>query len=118
VVAPVVTVASRHIIQRAGARLRQEPNNLSRLLGGLQRAQPRRPEALALAAQMRALLTAAELWYGLATLNALLGNTDAAIEHLRQAANQGKIDREWARIDPDLASIRHDPRFGEIVGIA
>ena len=78
--------------------------------------QSRRPEALPLAAKMRALLTAGRLWYGLATLDAILGNTDAAIEHLSQAAREGKLDREWARIDPDLASIRDEPRFIEIVG--
>ena len=78
--------------------------------------QSRRSEALALAAQMRALLNATEHWYGLATLDSILGNVDIALEHLRKAAHAEKFDREWARIDLDLASIRADPRFREIVG--
>jgi tetratricopeptide (TPR) repeat protein len=76
----------------------------------------RRSEALALAAQMRALLSATEHWYGLATLDSILGNVEAAIEHLKKAAQADNFDRAWARIDPDLASIRADPRFNEIVG--
>jgi Flp pilus assembly protein TadD len=78
--------------------------------------QSRRPEAQDLAGRMRPLLTAGKLWYGLATLEALLGNTEAAIEHLRRAAREGKINHEWARNDPDLASIRDDPRFKMIIG--
>ena len=78
--------------------------------------QSRRSEALTLAAKMRTLLNASEQWYGLATLDAILGNVDAAIEHLRRAAQTNSFDREWARIDPDLASIRGDPRFSEIDG--
>ena len=78
--------------------------------------QSRRSEALALAVKMRALLNATEHWYGLATLDAIVGNVDAAIELLRKAAQAEKFDREWARHDPDLASIRDDPRFSEIVG--
>ena len=78
--------------------------------------QSRRPEALPLAAKMRALLTAGRLWYGLAALDALLGNTEAAMEHLKRAAREGKMNADWACKDPDLASIRDDPRFSEIVG--
>jgi tetratricopeptide (TPR) repeat protein len=76
----------------------------------------RRSEALALAAQMRALLSATEQRYGLATLDSILCNVEAAIEHLRKAAQADNFDRAWARIDPDLASIRADPRIDEILG--
>lgn len=77
--------------------------------------QSRRSEALALSTKMRALLNASENWYGLATLDAILGNVEAAISHLRQAAYKATFNRQWARKDPDLASIRDDPRFDEIV---
>jgi tetratricopeptide (TPR) repeat protein len=76
----------------------------------------RRNEALLLSDKMRLLLNASENWYGLATLDAILGNIDAAIEHLRKAAGKENFNSEWARKDPDLASLRADPRFGEIVG--
>ncbi len=78
--------------------------------------QSRRSEALALSVKMRAVLSASKNWYGLATLDAILGNVEAAIEYLRQAAREANFDRKWARNDPDLASIRYDPRFDDIVG--
>lgn len=77
--------------------------------------QSRRSEALELSIRMRVMLSANKNWYGLATLESILGNVEAAIDYLRQAANEVNFNREWARTDPDLASIRNDPRFGEIV---
>lgn len=77
--------------------------------------QSRRAEALPFCGKMRAMLNAAENWYGLATLDAILGNTEAAIEYLRQAARDVNFNPHWARTDPDLSSIRNDPRFDEIV---
>jgi Flp pilus assembly protein TadD len=76
----------------------------------------RRSEALALSIKMRDMLNASKNWYGLATLDAILGNVEAAIDHLRRAARKANFNRQWARNDPDLASIRNDPRFDEIVG--
>ena len=73
-------------------------------------------EALSLSIKMRAMLNASQNWFGLATLDAILGNVDAAIDYLGQAAAQMNFNREWARTDPDLASIRNDPRFDDIVG--
>jgi tetratricopeptide (TPR) repeat protein len=78
--------------------------------------QSRQPDALHLSEKMRAVLRASENWYGLATLDAILGNAEAAIEYLRQAAREANFDRQWARNDPDLSSIRDDPGFDEIVG--
>jgi tetratricopeptide (TPR) repeat protein len=79
--------------------------------------QSRRAEALALSAQMRSLLNTSENWYGLATLDSILGNVDAAIEHLRKAASRLDFSPAWARSDADLAAIRGDPRFDEIVDV-
>ena len=76
----------------------------------------RKSEALALSITMRAMLNASKNWYGLATLDAILGNLEDAIRYLRQAAGEANFNRQWARNDPDLASIRNDPRFDEIVG--
>jgi len=78
--------------------------------------QSRQADALPFSEKMRALLSASENWYGLATLDAILGNSGAAIEYLRQAAREANFDPQWARNDPDLSSIRHDPGFDEIVG--
>jgi tetratricopeptide (TPR) repeat protein len=75
----------------------------------------KRSEALALSIKMRAMLNINKNWYGLATLDAILGNVEPAIGYLRQAAVEASFNREWARNDPDLSSIRNDPRFDEIV---
>ena len=80
--------------------------------------QSRRADAVTLSAKMRTLLNASENWYGLATLDSILGNVDMAIDYLRKAAGGTNFNREWARSDPDLAVIRDDPRFDEIVGSA
>jgi Flp pilus assembly protein TadD len=76
----------------------------------------RRSEALELSIKMRAMLNTSKNWYGLATLDAILGNVEAALGYLRQAARETDFNHQWARNDPDLASIRNDPRFDEIVG--
>lgn len=55
-------------------------------------------------------------WYNLACLESICGNANAAIENLRRAAQENKLDLDWARRDPDLEWIRDDPRFEEIVG--
>jgi Flp pilus assembly protein TadD len=78
--------------------------------------QSRQAEAVPFGVKMRAMLSATENWYGLANLDAILGNTEAAIEHLRQAARDVNFNPQWARNDPDLSSIRDDPRFEQIVG--
>ena len=78
--------------------------------------QSRQAEALSLGANVRAMLSASGNWYGLAALEATLENTEAAIEYLREASQKASFDRQWTRNDPDLSSIRDDPRFDEIVG--
>jgi tetratricopeptide (TPR) repeat protein len=50
------------------------------------------------------------LLYDLACMEALLGEKDAALEHLAQAKSNPRV-REWAETDSDLDSIRDDPRF-------
>jgi quercetin dioxygenase-like cupin family protein len=58
------------------------------------------------------------LAYNLACLEALTGQKDEALVHLRQAAetSQNFDFREFARNDSDLDSIRDEPAFAEIVG--
>jgi tetratricopeptide (TPR) repeat protein len=55
-------------------------------------------------------------WYDLACIESVCGNAEAAIENLRRAAQENKLDPDWAKRDPDLEWIRDDPRFKEIVG--
>jgi hypothetical protein len=58
------------------------------------------------------------LVYNLACAEARLGETDAAFDHLREAIADRESLAELARDDEDLASLRGDARFEEIVGPA
>ncbi|MFO7588719.1 MAG: tetratricopeptide repeat protein [Gemmatimonadota bacterium] len=57
----------------------------------------------------------ASVRYNVACLFALEGETDRAIELLEQAFASGFGQRDWVRQDPDLASLRGDPRFESLV---
>jgi hypothetical protein len=52
------------------------------------------------------------LLYDLACIEALLGDKDAALEHLSEAASNPRL-REHAKTDSDFDSLREDPRFSE-----
>ena len=52
----------------------------------------------------------ASLLYDLACMEALLGERDAALEHLEAAVRDPRF-REFAETDSDLDSLRDDPRF-------
>jgi serine/threonine protein kinase/tetratricopeptide (TPR) repeat protein len=54
--------------------------------------------------------------YNVACLYALEGRTDEAISCLAQAFEAGFGAREWIAQDPDLESLRGDPRFRALVG--
>jgi tetratricopeptide (TPR) repeat protein len=56
------------------------------------------------------------LYYNLACAEALLGETDEALGHLRQAIEGRPALADSAREDHDFSSIRGDPRFSEILG--
>jgi tetratricopeptide (TPR) repeat protein len=57
----------------------------------------------------------ATLFYNLACAEAQLGETDAALEHLRAALNERPSLAEAAATDADFEPLRGDPRFPEIV---
>lgn len=57
---------------------------------------------------------AAGTLYNLACAEAMLGETDAALEHLTRAVSINASFAEAAREDEDFASIRDDPRFASI----
>jgi tetratricopeptide (TPR) repeat protein len=54
--------------------------------------------------------------YNIACNEALLGRTDDAIKHLREAIALDDGAIELARTDSDLDHIRDDPRFAELIG--
>jgi tetratricopeptide (TPR) repeat protein len=57
-----------------------------------------------------------DLLYNLACAEAQLGETEAALDHLRAALRESPSLAEQAPEDADLEPIRADPRFAEIVG--
>jgi tetratricopeptide (TPR) repeat protein len=54
----------------------------------------------------------ASLLYNLACVEALMGDKEAALEHLAEAAKNERF-REFAKTDSDFDSLRGDPRFSE-----
>ena len=58
----------------------------------------------------------AGILYNLACAESLLGESDEAVEHLRESLAGEPRFRELAREDPDFESLRPDPRFAELVG--
>lgn len=56
----------------------------------------------------------ASLLYNLACAEALLGEKDAALEHLADAVKNPRF-REFAKTDSDFDSLRGDARFEELV---
>ena len=59
----------------------------------------------------------AEIRYNLACAEAQLGQTDAAFGHLRLAVAEMPSLAESGRVDDDLAPLRDDPRFAEILNV-
>jgi tetratricopeptide (TPR) repeat protein len=55
------------------------------------------------------------LYYNLACAEAQLGETDAALEHLRTAIGGNPSLAGYLREDGDFASLRDDPRFAELL---
>ena len=56
------------------------------------------------------------LYYNLACLEAVQGETDRALASLGEAIRLRPAAAGWARDDEDLASLRDDPEFLALVG--
>lgn len=56
--------------------------------------------------------------YNLACLEALAGNNEEALVWLEEAVASGYNDPEWLQQDTDLASLKDDPKFLELVEAA
>ena len=58
----------------------------------------------------------ANAYYNMACLKSLNGEIETAFEWLREAFDRGYDNKAYAWEDADLAPLREDPRFEEIVG--
>ncbi len=54
------------------------------------------------------------LWYDLACARARAGKHETALDALAQAVTLGFADRALLESDPDLESVRDEPRFGAL----
>jgi tetratricopeptide (TPR) repeat protein len=54
------------------------------------------------------------VWYNLACSYALLNKLDQAFAALEKAIQLGYTDANWMEKDPDLNSLRADPRYAQI----
>ncbi|UCG53020.1 MAG: tetratricopeptide repeat protein, partial [Candidatus Latescibacterota bacterium] len=57
----------------------------------------------------------ADIAYHVAAVYSLLGNTSSALQWLEKSVERGHQELWWARVDPDLDSLRELPRFQEIM---
>lgn len=57
----------------------------------------------------------ADIAYGVASVYALEGSCDEAFDWLRRSMALGNGNRAWFERDPNLAALRDDPRFTEIL---
>ncbi|HVD60905.1 MAG TPA: protein kinase [Gemmatimonadaceae bacterium] len=55
--------------------------------------------------------------YNVACLHATAGRTSLALDHLERAVEKGMRNRDWFMTDPDLESVRNDPRFNELLAL-
>jgi serine/threonine protein kinase/tetratricopeptide (TPR) repeat protein len=55
--------------------------------------------------------------YNVGCLYAVAGNRGLALDHLERALELGMRNRDWLMTDPDLASIRDDPRFTALLTV-
>ncbi|MDI6788792.1 MAG: tetratricopeptide repeat protein, partial [Planctomycetota bacterium] len=56
----------------------------------------------------------ADVWYNLACVCSLMGKVDEGLGALKKAIQYGWSDFHWMDNDPDLATLRQDPRYKEI----
>jgi adenylate cyclase len=110
---------ARRAIEAVERRLRQAPDDARALYlgGGTSIFLGERERGLELVGQ------ALELYpeefttlYNAACAYCIAGERDRALDALDRAVAAGRGSREWIEQDPDLAPLRADPRFQEILG--
>jgi HEAT repeat protein len=74
-------------------------------------------------AVLQSVVPAPALYYNIACTYALLGEKELALDFLERDLNENyptsgarERQRDWARKDPDLSSLRGEPRFERLVG--
>ncbi len=94
-----------------------DPNDYDAILGlaSIDRLAGKQASCMENAQKARAMIPCTD-FYALACLEAICGNNDVALQHLAKALQEQTFERDWAWRDPDLAWLRDDPRFTELLG--
>ncbi|HEY0048390.1 MAG TPA: tetratricopeptide repeat protein, partial [Pyrinomonadaceae bacterium] len=66
--------------------------------------------------EMARSITPKDDWFNLASIEAVAGNPDSAIENLKKAIEKNQHVKGFAKISVSLSWINDDPRFKELVG--
>ena len=72
-------------------------------------------EMIPRAGQVKDQSAISSVWYNIACAEAVMGQKDLALEYLKKANEIAPTLSELTKKDPDLKSLRNDPRFAEIV---
>jgi TolB-like protein/Flp pilus assembly protein TadD len=111
--------ANRRALDRARRHLEVDPGDTRALYFSaiaLCHLGERRGEALELAERALAMDPAEpQVLYNVGCVFALLGRPEEALHHLEATIAHGDWWRTWMRNDPDLESLRNDPRFQDLV---
>ncbi|MGH9659922.1 MAG: tetratricopeptide repeat protein [Bryobacteraceae bacterium] len=90
---------------------------LTPAVGHLYAVMGRREEALGIVRQLEERTSGGQAeHFSLALVHAGLGNRDAAFAELEKARKRHDLSVPYVTVDPRMASLRPDPRFGEFVG--
>ena len=113
---------AREVNERTGAviqrRLQRRPDDVRALLIGTVQAAIAGDAARAIAYGERAMVARPDDFstaYNVACAHAVLGDRDRALELLEHAVRDGRGNLGWIENDPDLDSLRDDPRFEAIL---
>lgn len=113
-------IADRHVLEILRAAARRKPRDLEILfsLGDLLTRLGYIEEGLQVDLTLAGLQPAdPTVRYNLACSYALLGKKEEAFGELKKAVRLGYADPKHLREDPDLESLREDPRFERILAL-
>jgi putative intracellular protease/amidase len=106
--------AAAEAFERALALGDERPATLLRL-AEVQLAGKHAKEAVKTLGRLAARRPSPTAFYNLASTQAAAGDSGGALDSLERAVSLGFRNRRYAEQDPDLASLRQDPRFGKLL---
>jgi tetratricopeptide (TPR) repeat protein len=95
-----------------------EPDNVSRLVNlvGAYMEAGQTEQGAELARDVLSRLPETD-YYNRGCIEALLGQTEVALDLLEKSLEEGPANKDWAQRDPDWQSLRSHPRYRRLVGL-